>query len=163
MTRPDPYRLLGLEPDASAEEVRAAFREKVREKHPDTGPPTEDGSDVQEVIEAYRMLSDPELRRRHQASGKSDSGLGGHQIHVRRTGRIPSDFTQKTGRCVTCGGSGRVREEVTCPACNGRAQITALDGDRGRVINCRRCSGTGTLVSPRVCPTCSEPDTKLGQ
>ena len=156
MARPDPYRLLGLEPDASLEEVRAAFREKVREKHPDTGHSDETGPDVQEIIEAYRSLSDAELRSRHQSTGQErESGLEGRRIRVRQTGRADERSAATHSRCSTCGGSGRLREEKTCPECKGRAHITALDGDQGRVINCRRCTGTGTIVSSRTCPTCS--------
>ncbi len=42
---PDPYQVLGLEPDASPEQTRAAWRDMVRESHPDRmvarGVPTE--------------------------------------------------------------------------------------------------------------------------
>lgn len=32
---PDPYDVLGVEPDASLDEIRAAWRQKVRDTHPD--------------------------------------------------------------------------------------------------------------------------------
>jgi curved DNA-binding protein CbpA len=37
MSEEDAYRMLGLEPGASLEEVRAAYRRLIRKVHPDLG------------------------------------------------------------------------------------------------------------------------------
>ncbi|MDJ0968509.1 MAG: DnaJ domain-containing protein [Kiloniellales bacterium] len=37
MTREEAYRILGLEPDAGPEEIRAAYRRMMRQHHPDQG------------------------------------------------------------------------------------------------------------------------------
>ncbi len=156
MRRFDPYRLLGLDPDATSEQVRAAFREKVREKHPDTGAGGDDGHDVREVIEAYRVLSDPELRARHDSThGVRRSGLRGHRVPVRHAGPSGRGRPDGTDTCSTCGGLGELRQEQVCPDCRGRAEITTLDGWRGKVVRCKRCSGTGTSISRRSCVVCS--------
>ena len=36
-TEPEPWRVLGIQPTASAEQVQAAFRELAKEHHPDLG------------------------------------------------------------------------------------------------------------------------------
>lgn len=51
--RDEDYRVLGVEPGASPEEVRAAYREKARTLHPDHGG---DEDDFSRVNEAYRRL-----------------------------------------------------------------------------------------------------------
>ncbi|MFB6120301.1 MAG: J domain-containing protein [Halobacteriaceae archaeon] len=52
----DAYRALGLDPGADAESVEAAYREKVKEVHPDRGG---DERAFREVREAYERLADP--------------------------------------------------------------------------------------------------------
>lgn len=57
--RPSPreaYRTLGLDPSATAEEVRDAYRAKVKEVHPDTESGSEEA--FKRVNRAYERLSD---------------------------------------------------------------------------------------------------------
>lgn len=57
------YVILGIAPGASPEEIKAAFRRRVRELHPDVSG-LNSGPFI-EVQEAYAVLSDPERRRRY--------------------------------------------------------------------------------------------------
>ncbi|MFC3477119.1 J domain-containing protein [Halobacterium litoreum] len=52
--RREDYRVLGVEPDASAEEVKAAYREKARDLHPDRGGDSEQFSRVNEAYERLK-------------------------------------------------------------------------------------------------------------
>lgn len=59
----DLYRILGIEPDASADEVRAAYRALAQRFHPDHNP--EDLAAerrMQEINEAFAVLNSPEHR-----------------------------------------------------------------------------------------------------
>ena len=57
------YLILGITEDASREDIRAAFRQRAMELHPDRSG-MESGP-FQEVQEAYSVLGDPERRRRY--------------------------------------------------------------------------------------------------
>lgn len=63
------YEALGLEPDATPEEIKAAYRKKAQKAHPDRI-----GGDVvvfQKLQKAYDTLSDEEKRRKYDA-GEAD-------------------------------------------------------------------------------------------
>jgi len=60
---PDHYARLGVQPSASADEIRAAYRQKARETHPDHNPDDPKAAErFQTVKEAYQVLRDPERR-----------------------------------------------------------------------------------------------------
>lgn len=73
---PNPYAALGVSPDASADEIKKAFRKKATALHPDRN----DGGDeeFQAVGQAYEILKDPEKRREFDLTGTvGGGGMGG--------------------------------------------------------------------------------------
>ena len=84
---PDYYSILAIRPDASLEEVRAAYRRQAKRRHPDVG-----GESVafRAVQEAYNALADPARRRDYDAQRRdatrrrSDSAKLGTQFNQRR-------------------------------------------------------------------------------
>jgi molecular chaperone DnaJ len=62
----DYYAALGVEPGATADEIKAAFRALAREHHPDaTGGDSESEVRYKEISEAYAVLSDPAKREQY--------------------------------------------------------------------------------------------------
>ncbi|MCS6790440.1 MAG: DnaJ domain-containing protein [Bacteroidia bacterium] len=56
------YDLLGLPFGASPDEVKVRYRELAKRYHPDVNPSPEAARLMQEINEAYRVLTDPRLR-----------------------------------------------------------------------------------------------------
>jgi len=61
------YELLGVDPKAGSDEIRQAYREKLKEWHPDKNPDRID--EAEEITKtfnaAYHILSDPERRKNY--------------------------------------------------------------------------------------------------
>ncbi|SCU77802.1 LAME_0A02278g1_1 [Lachancea meyersii CBS 8951] len=68
------YDLLNIQPDASATEIKKAYRKKAMLTHPDKHPDDPDAqTKFQAVGQAYQVLSDPELRSRYDQFGKEEA------------------------------------------------------------------------------------------
>lgn len=63
LLRYDHYKVLGIPRDATAADVKHAFRTRAKACHPDVNRSPRANMVFQAVHEAYRILSDPELRR----------------------------------------------------------------------------------------------------
>ena len=59
------YEILGVDQDASDEEIQSAFREKVKETHPDHNDAEDAGDRLQRVREARDTLLNAESRRQY--------------------------------------------------------------------------------------------------
>lgn len=63
----DFYAVLGVKPDASAEQIKKAFRALARKYHPDVSKEADAAAKMAAVNEAYNILSDKERRAEYDA------------------------------------------------------------------------------------------------
>ena len=72
----DYYALLEVAPDASADDIKRAYRRLARQLHPDTNADPAAEARFKEVAVAYEVLSDPEKRQRYDRFGPDGVNAG---------------------------------------------------------------------------------------
>lgn len=73
----DPYKVLGVSPDASDEEIKQAYRRLAKKYHPDLNPGDQEAArKMQEINAAYEQIKNPEKAANN--SGGYGSGYGGY-------------------------------------------------------------------------------------
>jgi molecular chaperone DnaJ len=162
----DYYEVLGLNRDASEEEIKKAYRKLAMKHHPDRNPDSKDAEErFKEAKEAYEVLSEAEKRRAYDAyghagvnpqmgAGPGPEGFGGF---AEAFGDIFSDIFgagQGRGRAsVFRGADLRYNLEVSLEqAARGtetKIRIPTME-------TCETCKGSGAKpgTQPKTCETC---------
>ena len=74
----DYYEVLGVSKDASAEDIKKAYRKLALQYHPDRNPGNKEAEEkFKEAAEAYDVLSDDAKRKRYDQFGFAAEGAGG--------------------------------------------------------------------------------------
>ena len=82
MSKRDYYEVLGVDKNASDQEIKSAYRKLARKYHPDVNKASDAEAKFKEVREAYEVLSDAQNREQydrfgHQADQQGFGGAGG--------------------------------------------------------------------------------------
>ena len=171
----DFYSILGLSRDASAADIKKAYRRLSKEHHPDKQSAASSGQakkdaehKYKEINEAYETLSDPAKRRNYDQFGKTGTGgagAGGFDFSG-FSGARPEDFGgfsdlfetffggrgQKASRHQQRGRDLEVRVRVTfMESVSGLQKKLSLE----RLVVCADCSGSGAAKGSSLV-TCGE-------
>lgn len=175
-TKKDYYELLGVSRDASADEIKKAYRKQALKYHPDRNPGDKEAEEhFKEVAEAYDVLSDPDKKSRYDQFGHSGvdgaSGFGGFGGGG---GFTVDDIFSRFGDIFGGGfgdyfgggrgaGSGRAQRPMGSDL-RVTVRLTLEDINSGvekklrvkKLIQCDSCHGQGTTESDgkRSCSTC---------
>lgn len=167
MSKRDYYQILGVQKNASKDEIRKSYRRLAMKYHPDRNPDsTEAENKFKEAKEAYEILYDDEKRAAYDRFGHAGvdpnagaGGMGGAQF-AEAFGDIFGDFfgggraSGRSGPQVYRGSDLKYTLEISLEqAANGfDTEIRVPTWD-----NCETCSGSGAKpgTSPTTCSTCN--------
>ncbi len=161
----DPYEVLGVSKNASADEIKSSYRKLARKYHPDLNK--EEGAEAKfkEVQEAYEILSDPDKKAKYDQFGYAafdqQGGFGGGGFGDFGDVDLGDIFGSFFG-----GGARRSRQS-TGPSRGDdvlkRVRISFMDSINGKTIDldlnldetCPHCNGTGA-ENPNDISTCPD-------
>lgn len=164
----DYYEVLGVSREASADEIKKAFRNRAREVHPDTSEHENAEELFKELNEAYEVLSDPEKRSNYDRFGTATPGNGfpgggGYGYDPFAGGGMGVGDLFSVFFDGVMGGAGRqARPEGR--DMSAQVVITLEEAATGvskqvsynRVAPCEACEGSGAAEggSAQTCPDC---------
>lgn len=164
----DLYEVLGVTPEASADDIKKSYRKLARESHPDANPDDPEAeARFKDLSAAYEILSDPDKRERYDRYGNSNgfdlsdpfgSGAGG-------LGDLFDSFFGGGGSPF--GGGGRPRGPAGPPRgedLDATALLEFTDAVFGcqcdvsvrTAVPCEECESSGAQpgTSAAPCPDC---------
>ncbi|MDP4118782.1 MAG: molecular chaperone DnaJ [Bacillota bacterium] len=164
----DYYEVLGVNKNASDDEIKGAYRRLAKKYHPDLNPDNKEAEEkFKEASEAYAILSDKDKKARYDQFGHAGvdpnygaggaGGFGGFQdidlgdifgnIFGGGFGGTTRRNGPRQGRTLEMGLTITFEEA----AFGVEKEVSYL-----RVEDCNACGGTGAKAgtSPETCPTC---------
>ncbi|MEU4801646.1 molecular chaperone DnaJ [Actinosynnema sp. NPDC023587] len=179
----DFYRELGVSSDASADEIKKAYRKLARELHPDANPgDAKAEARFKAVSEAYGVLSDTAKRKQYDEARRLFAGGGGFPGGFGQGGGfdVGDLFNRQQQQGGTGGGLGDLLGGLfnrrgggpTASATRPRrgedvetdVRIDFTEAVKGATVpmrlsspaTCATCAGSGARpgTSPRTCPNC---------
>ena len=159
----DYYAVLGVDRDATPEQIKKAYRKLARELHPDVNPDPAAQDRFKQVTAAYEVLSDPQKRQVVDLGGdplQSGPGSAGNPF-AQGFGGLGDIMDAFFGGGAARGPRSRVRQgadaliRIECDLSEtafGATRELTLD----TAVVCTTCTGAGTApgTHPQTCETC---------
>ena len=160
MAKQDYYEVLGVSKNASAAEIKKAYRKMAIKYHPDKNPDDKSAEEKFKVAaEAYEVLSDPDKKARYDQFGhQAFEGAGGFGGGSMNMDDIFSQFGDIFGGAFGGGGFGGQRRQRTARGTNLRIRVKLTleeiaNGVEKKIKVKRKKQAKG--VTYKTCGTCN--------
>lgn len=159
----DSFIILGLAPDASAAEIKQAYRRMAMAWHPDRSKHPEATERFKQIRAAYEALQNREEMREEEKESPVDTPEMARAADIRLDVEVSLEEAafgcekqivfDRGMVCATCGGSGEagLSRSRPCQCCHGSGRIRHRF--HGLEV-CAHCGGRGFL-NQRICADCS--------
>lgn len=168
----DYYEVLGVDRNATAEEIKKAYRSLAFKYHPDKNPGNAEAEEkFKEAAEAYSVLSDEAKRQRYDQFGHAGTSGGGTGGFGGGGGFTMEDIFSQFGDIFGAGsafgdifgGGGQRRRKGTDLRIKLKLNLREIaNGVEKKIkvkryVSCVACSGNGSKggTSLTNCPTCN--------
>ncbi|OUQ69524.1 molecular chaperone DnaJ [Eubacterium sp. An11] len=168
----DYYEVLGVSKNATADEIKHAYRKVAKKYHPDMNPGDKNAEEkFKEASEAYEVLSDPEKKARYDQFGhaafEQGGGAGGFGGFDFGSGDMGDIFGDIFGDFFGGGSRSNARRNGPRQGANLRAAVRITFDEAIRGVDkeleitlkekCNTCGGTGAKpgTSPETCSKCN--------
>ena len=176
MAKRDYYEILEISKNATAEEIKKAYRQKALKFHPDKNPGDKTAEDkFKEAAEAYEVLSNPDKKARYDRYGHAGVGNGGQGYGGFGGGMSMEDIFSQFGDIFGSafgggfgggfGGSTRTRRVNKGSNLRIKVKLTLEEILKGvekkikvsKYVSCQTCKGSGAKggSSFNTCSTCN--------
>lgn len=159
MSKRDYYEVLGVDQNASVDEVKKAYRKLARKYHPDVNKEADATEKFKEVKDAYDTLSDPQKKSHYDQFGHTDpnQGFGGGDFGGGGFGDIFDMFFGGGGRRNPNGPRQGADLQYTMTL-DFKEAVFGKDTEIEipREETCQTCTGTGAKpgTKPDTCSHC---------
>ena len=162
----DYYKILGVDKNATPDEIKKAYRTQVKKCHPDLHPGDEAAAEkFKELNEAHEVLSDDKKRKNYDTYGDPNGGMGGFGGGAGGFGGF-GGFEDIFGDIFGGFGGSRSRAQTKTKGEDIIIELSLsfLDAAKGcrrevsynRNETCRSCNGTGAKggTAYKTCEKC---------
>jgi molecular chaperone DnaJ len=172
MNKTNYYKTLGIEKNATTDEIKAVYRKLAFKYHPDKNPGDKKAEDTfKEISEAYEVLSDEKKRAQYDQFGTTSQDMGGQghsgfQSDVNMEdifqgfsdifGSMFGDQKQKRGKKVSYAQQGHSLVKDIEISFKDAFVGTKKEVGYYHFVSCTTCKGFGTKkgTAPQACSGC---------
>lgn len=168
----DYYTVLGLNKNASIDEIKKAYKNLAKKYHPDVSNDPDAEKKFKEIVEAYQVLSDPEKKQNYDNYGDAYKNFEGFNQQGFGHGGMDFDFedifnqfsgggfdfsdlfgSSRRGSKKDFGSNLKYDLSISFEeAANGCEKEISFE----RIAVCKSCEGTGAKNKKmKTCPTCN--------